>query len=229
MTHVIAVIPARGGSKGIPRKNLQTVGEIPLVVRALEAAVAAKRIDRVLLTTDDDEIAALGAPMDVEIIQRPAELATDEASAMAVLSHAVSYADQSGPSPDAVVLLEPTSPFRTAEIIDACVEKLRDGETRTVLSVTQLERNPRYIFTVKGDRAEPLFDDPKLQFTRRQDFEHLKRVNGCVYAVMRKNIDDGKLVIPPVRVVEMAPERAANIDTPFDLAFANFIAEHHNF
>lgn len=229
MTHVIAIIPARGGSKGILRKNLQTVGGIPLVVRALEAGIAAKRIDRVLLTTDDDEIAALGAPLGVEVLKRPAELATDEAPAMAVLAHAVSCADTSGPPPDAVVLLEPTSPFRTPAVIDACVEKLFDGETRTVLSVTQLERNPKYIFAVTGDRAAPLFDDPDLQFTRRQDFEHLKRVNGCVYAVQRQNIDAGELVLPPVRVVEMPPERAANIDTPFDLDFANFIAEHHNF
>jgi len=227
--NVIALIPARGGSKGILRKNLQPVGGTPLVLRALETALGAQRVARVLLSTDDDEISDICAATDAEIVRRPDALATDEATAMQVIRHALAYADETGPRADALVLLEPTSPFRTPDIIDACIEKLEDGETRTALSVTQLERNPRYIFNVDGDHANQLFDSSELHFARRQEFTHLKRVNGCVYAMKRANIETGEVVVPPIRVVEMPPERAANIDTLFDLDFANFVAEHYGF
>jgi CMP-N,N'-diacetyllegionaminic acid synthase len=227
--NVIALIPARGGSKGIPRKNLQPVAGIPLVLRALQSALAARRVSRVLLSTDDDEIYDLCAATNAETVRRPDPLATDDATAMQVIRHALTHADQTGPRVDALVLLEPTSPFRTPDIVDACIEKLEDGETRTVLSVTQLERNPRYIFNVDGDHANQLFDGEELRFARRQEFTHLKRVNGCVYAMTRANIEAGEIVVPPIRVVEMPPERAANIDTPFDLDFANFVAEHYDF
>lgn len=229
MSQVVALVPARGGSKGIPRKNLQTVGGVTLVRRALDAALAAKNVDRVLLSTDDDEIAEEAAGTNAEIVRRPADLANDTATAMAVLRHALGHADTTGPRTDAVVLLEPTSPFRTPDVIDTCIEKLLDGTTHTVLSVTQLERNPRYIFTVDGDHARRLLDEPGLRFARRQEFEHLKRVNGCVYALNRKNIEAGEIIMDPVRIVEMEPERAANIDTPFDLEYANFVAERHGF
>ena len=226
---IVALVPARGGSKGIPRKNLCVVGGVSLVARAVHCGLAAARVTRTLLSTDDAEIAAAGEAAGAEVVMRPAELATDDAPTIAVVEHVVDQLRADGRPPAAVLILDPTSPFRTPDVVDACVDKLLDGETRTVLTVTQLERNPRYIFAVDGDgdRARRFIERPDPSFARRQDFQHLKRVNGCVYAMRPDNLNSGSIVAEPIRVVEMPPERSINIDTEIDLLVAELVAERY--
>ena len=224
---IVALVPARGGSKGIPRKNLCVVGGVSLVARAVRCGLAAARVTRTLLSTDDAEIAAAGEAAGAEVVMRPAELATDDAPTIAVVEHAVDWLRGEGCALDAVLVLDPTSPFRTPDIVDACVDKLLDGETRTVLTVTQLERNPKYIFAVDGDRARRFIERPDPSFARRQDYQHLKRVNGCVYAMRPDNLNSGSIVVEPIRVVEMPPERSINIDTEIDLLVAELVAEQY--
>ena len=221
----LAIITARGGSKGVPRKNLLEVGGVPLVVRAVQSGLAAGRVDRVVATTDDEEIASVASAAGAEVIMRPVQLAADDTPTLPVLNFVLDQLEAKGWSPDRVVLLEPTSPFRTAAVIDACIAKLDDPDVASAVTVTQLERNPYNIFVVDDDHAERFIRDQATGFTRRQQFSHLKRVNGCVYAARRHVVRAGNLIQDPIRVVEMSTEDSINIDTPFDLAVARLRAE----
>ena len=117
-------------------------------------------------------------------------------------------------------LIEPTSPFRKPAHIDACVEKLASGGTQSAATVTQVERNPYNIFVVAGDDARCFVEVPAGSFASRQEFAHLKRVNGCVYATWTENVRRGRLIVDPIKVVEMEPRESINIDTALDLALA---------
>jgi CMP-N,N'-diacetyllegionaminic acid synthase len=224
-TSVLAVIPARGGSQGIPRKNLRLLAGRPLVEHALRAGLAASKVSHVVLTTDDDEIAKVGKKSGANVLLRPTELATHKAATLPVLQHALDHYTAQNTKFDAVVLLEPTSPFRTPAIIDDCIRLLELDDCGSVVTVTQLERNPRYIFSVSGSAAEFYVKEPHINFKQRQDFEYLKRLNGCVYGLRPEHIKNGHLVVEPVKVVEMNAEASINIDTPLDLRIAELTAE----
>lgn len=223
---VLAIIPARGGSKGIPRKNLRKLAGTPLVVWAIRAALGAERVTRTVVSTDDDEIASVSRQAGAEVVQRPTELANDTAPTLPVLVHALDALEaDAGFTAAAVVLLEPTSPFRLSRHVDACIEKLFSGDTRSAITVTQVERNPHNVFSVAGDVAKRYVEAPTATYSQRQKIRHLKRLNGCVYATWTENIRAGRIVDDPIKVVEMSPEESVNIDTPLDLAVAEICAE----
>src|SRR5688572_5488542 len=117
----LAVVPARGGSKGVLRKNLRLLGGLPLVVHTLRAALAARRLDHVVLSTEDDEIAEVGLGAGVTVIRRPPELATDHVQNTDVVRHAL---QETGATFERLVLLQPTSPLRAGSDIDACLDLL---------------------------------------------------------------------------------------------------------
>ncbi len=133
----VAVIPARGGSKGIPRKNLRRVGGIPLIARAIAAARAADRIDRVVVSTDDAQIAAVAREWGAEVVSRPAELSGDTASSESAVEHALDELARFGIEVSIVVLLQATSPFIDPADLDAAVERVRAGESDTVFSAVE--------------------------------------------------------------------------------------------
>ena len=203
---------------------MQEVGGIPLVVRAVQSALAAKRVDKVVVSTDDAEIAEAARNAGAEVLMRPAQLAADETPTIPVMQRVLDALEQSGWLAERVVLLEPTSPFRTGQVVDECIGKLDDPQVSSSVTVTQLERNPYNVFVVEGDRAERFVREPSGVFTRRQQFANLKRVNGCVYVTRAANIREGRLMDMPIRVVEMTADDSINIDTPLDLDMARLIA-----
>ena len=220
----VAVVPARGGSKGIPGKNLRPIGGLPLVSWALRAGVNSRSIDKVVLTTDDQEIATIGRNEGVNVVERPPALARDETSTLAVLQELLPSLLDLDANLKGVVLLEPTSPFRPSNIVDTCITNFLETEcAQSVATVVTLDRNPRYILTTDGNSADFLFDDPSLTYTRRQDFTHLKRVNGCVYVYSPASIRSGTLLTRPVRIVEMPAKYSLNIDSPIDLELARLV------
>ena len=221
--NVLAIIPARGGSKGIPRKNLELLHGKPLVVHAIDTAIKSSSVTRTVLSTDDDEIAQTGLEAGAEVIKRPENLANDTAPTIPVLQHVVDTLKAEGWKADIIVLLEPTSPFRTPEIVDKIISKFQDQKVKSAITVTQLERNPYNIFSVDGDDAERFIVSSSGQFTRRQQFTHLKRLNGCVYAARESLLATGILVEEPMKVVEMTAEQSINIDTPMDLEIARMM------
>ena len=128
----VAVIPARGGSKGVPRKNVRKVGGIPLIARAITSARAADGIDRVVVSTDDHEIAAVARAWGAEVGTRPAELSGDTASSESALEHAIDELARLGIEVGILVFLQATSPFIDPADLDAAIERVRAGESDTV-------------------------------------------------------------------------------------------------
>ena len=221
---VVAIVPARGGSKGVPRKNLREVGGRSLLVRAIDAGRKAAGVDRVFVSTDDPEIqrAALVAGAEAPIL-RPDELASDTAPTFPVIQHAIGVIEAGGPRVSVIVLIEPTSPFRTAAHVAAAVARFRQGGFGSVATVMPLERKPENIF-VKGDFLTRYIESPQERFSRRQDMAHLCRINSAVYVASRDDVMAGLLLPEPVGWVEMDAQASLNIDSLLDLAFADFLA-----
>lgn len=225
---VVAVVPARGGSKGILRKNLQVVGGLSLLARAVRTGVASSLVTRVLVSTEDAEIATAAAAAGAEVVARPVELAGDEASTLAVLRHMCEHFLACGGLPAVFVLLEPTSPLRTPAHVDACVEKILSGVFISAATVVSLERNPYNIFTVdQNGQARRFVTAPAGSFSRRQDFTHLKRINGCVYAFTPGAVATGSILQDPLALVDMTGYEPLNIDSPSDLELARIIFNTH--
>jgi YrbI family 3-deoxy-D-manno-octulosonate 8-phosphate phosphatase len=162
---VVAIIPARGGSKGVPRKNLRRVGGVPLIGRAVSAAREAARIDRVVVSTDDPEIAAIAREWGAEVVERPAELAGDEASSESALLHALDALSARGVETDILVFLQATSPFIHAADLDAAIARVAVGTETSVFSAVE---SWGFLWRPGGDGMTGVNHDPARR-PRRQD------------------------------------------------------------
>jgi N-acylneuraminate cytidylyltransferase len=217
----VAVIPARGGSKGVPRKNLQHVGGVPLIQRAVRTASAAQEIDAVFVSTDHDEIADLALRAGAWVIDRPAELAQDASSSESVLLHALGAIESETGRPEVVVMIQATSPFIYAGDLDVAVTRVRDGEADCAFSAT-----PTHAFLWRyGDHGAVSVNHDAAVRVRRQDLELQYRETGAFYAMDV----EGFLAVRhrffgrvEMQVVE---ERwAVDVDGPDDLQHARLIA-----
>jgi CMP-N,N'-diacetyllegionaminic acid synthase len=218
--NVLAVIPARGGSKGIPHKNLADVAGRPLLAYTADAALAAKRLTRVIVSTDDAAIADTARHLGLDVpFMRPAALAADDAPMLPVLQNAVQAMRECGFAADVVVLLQPTSPLRRAEHIDAAVELLERSGADSVVSVVEVPHqfNPVSVLRLDGDRLRPFIDGPLV--TRRQDKPRVVARNGpAVVAVRTSVIESGSLYGNDCRALIMHSADSLDIDDPSDLA-----------
>ncbi len=225
MTNVLAVIPARGGSKGIPRKNLRVVAGKPLLAYTVDAARASRRLTRVVLSTDDAEIARAGHALGVEVpFMRPTDLGLDGSPMLPVLQHAVGEMTSRGFVPDAVVLLQPTSPLRRPEHIDAAVEMLASTGADSVVSVVEVPHQftPASLMRLEGDRLQPMTGGPLV--LQRQDKPRLYARNGpAVLALRSAQLARGALYGEDTRALLMTPDDSLDIDGAWDLELFEFI------
>ena len=177
---ILAVIPARGGSTGIPGKNIIEVAGRPLIAYTLEAAKNSRFIDYVLVSTDSEEIADAARKYGGEVpFLRPDELASDTAKTIDAVLHCVKEMEKLGKSFDTVILLQPTSPLRTAKDIDGAIELFFKNGEKSLVSVSELDVNPVLIRRVEDGRAVPILNESST--VRRQDFKKYYRVNGAIY------------------------------------------------
>lgn len=175
---VLALITARGGSKGLPRKNVLVAGGRPLVAWTVQAALNAKSVNRVVLSSDDDEIMAAASAAGCEVpFRRPPVLANDQASSMDVVIHALSEL----PGYDYVVLLQPTSPLRTSSDIDAAFRSMRNNDAPACVSVTEVEQSPYWMYHLSDDGRLCSVLEPLPKVSRRQDLPHIYSLNGAIY------------------------------------------------
>lgn len=180
---ILAVIPARGGSKGIPRKNIIPVGGKPLIAWSIEAAQASKRIGKTVVSSDDDEILQVAKVYGADIIKRPAALAGDEAGSEGLVLHALDVEEEAGNHYDCAVLLQPTSPLRTADDIDAAVAKFEQSGAKALISVYTPEHTPYKSFKMNSEGMLEGLIDNKTPFMRRQDLPKTFMPNGAIYLV----------------------------------------------
>jgi CMP-N-acetylneuraminic acid synthetase len=213
---VVGIVPARGGSKGVLRKNLAHVAGEPLVVHTIRAARAAATLDRVVVTTDDDEIAAISRESGADVVIRPPMLAGDESRTEEALLHAL---DAMGPpEPDYVVTLEPTSPLRTSALIDACVRLALERDADAVVTVAETR-------DVIGRVEEGLFLplEPGLP-RRRQERSALYRELSAVYVTRTSHLRaTGSVLTASPYAVVVPEEQAIDINTTFDLFVADAV------
>ena len=222
-TRVLAIIPARGGSKGIPRKNLTHLAGRPLLAYTFDAALASSELDRIIVSTDDEEIAAYAIEQGIDApFRRPADLASDEAPMIDVLRHGIEEMERMGVAPEIIVLLQPTSPLRSAEDIDEAVRMLATSRADTVVSVVPVPHrfNPVSVMVRQPDGTLRAFAEDR-GYARRQDKPEVYARNGPAILVVRADIiRAGRLYGDRVIPYEMPLARSIDIDEPSDLAEA---------
>ena len=219
------IIPARGGSKGIPRKNIKELAGKPLIGWTINAAFDAYRATgnsgNILLSTEDEEIAEVGRSLGLKVeYMRPFELATDTAGSREVILHLMDWASNKGLNYDAVILLQPTSPLRTGEDIISAMKLYTPG-VDMVVSVCRSEANPYYNLFEKQSDGSLKICMGNGQFTRRQDAPTVWAYNGAIYIICPQSIRNMNLGEFPRRIpYEMPADRSVDIDSILDWEIA---------
>lgn len=220
---VVAVIPARGGSKGLPRKNIRLLAGRPMLAYTIEAALGSPLVSRTIVTTEDPEIRDVARAHGSEIIARPAELATDAAPTSTVTRHVLETLADEGYEPDDVLLLQPTSPLRSSRHVTEALGPFHASDAASVVSVTPAEHHPRKTFTLRDGRLEPLFAFEDIE-RPRQKLEPAYRANGAIFALGRAHfLTETRFVVPPVLAYEMDAGASIDVDSAMDLRIAEAI------
>jgi CMP-N,N'-diacetyllegionaminic acid synthase len=223
MPRVLALIPARGGSKGVPGKNIRIVAGKPLLAHSVRQALASEIVDVTVVSSDDAEILAVASEHGATALSRPASMAQDQSPVMEAIAHAY---DSYGPF-DAVVLLQPTSPLRAPADIDTSVRLfLRTG--RPVCSVYRVEdTHPARMYRIESssvaDELKPLM--PGLASLRRQELPPVYLRNGALYVFGPDQIAAGRIITDDMVAYVMPPESAVNVDTELDFALLKLVME----
>lgn len=227
---VLGTIPARGGSKGVPRKNVKLLCGKPLLAYTAESALAAKCLTRVILSTEDLEIAAVGKSLGLDVpFMRPEELAQDNTPTFPVVVHAVEMLEQMGDAYDAVCLLQPTNPMRRSEDIDGCIDLLAGSGADSVFTVLRVpdSYNPKWVYWEDTAGRMVLSTGDAEPVSRRQDLPHAFHREGSVYVTKREVLrSHGNLYGDDTRGYEVDSRHHVNIDTASDWQAAADLLEH---
>lgn len=218
----LVVITARGGSKGIPKKNIKLLNGKPLIQYSIDIAKKIADKKDICFTTDSDEIIAVAENCGLKIpFKRPAELATDEANSQDVILHGLEvYEKLNNKTYDAIVLLQPTSPFRTLEQVKDCIA-LYDNSIDMIVSAKQATANPYYNLYEENDGF--LKPSKEGNYTRRQDCPEVWEYNGAIYVINSKSLRTQKMkAFNKVKKYIMSEETSIDIDTPLDWKIAEF-------
>jgi N-acylneuraminate cytidylyltransferase len=210
---VLGLIPARGGSKGITRKNVRSLGGKPLIAWTIDEAKKSQYIDRLVVSTDDEEISQVARSYGADVpFVRPQELATDEARGIDVVLHACGEL----PTYDTVVLLQPTSPFRVVEDIDKAIEEWF-GSGKTVVSVAEVSKSPYWMYELDANSNMHAVLQSGTRSANRQDLPRVYALNGAVYVAACRALDStAGFIGSAARAFVMPYERSLDLDTELD-------------
>lgn len=223
---ILAIIPARGGSKALPRKNIAPFCGKPLIAWTIRAAQQSSGVSRVVVTTDDREIAEVAARHGADVpFMRPAELASDTAPGNAAVFHALQWLDEHEHyRAGIVVLLQPTSPLRTGVDIDAALHLLEERAADSVVSVTPVDHHPQWMKTIDASGWLRNFLDQPPSAVVRQQLPPVYRLNGAIYAARVDALRRaGDWYTPRTAAYVMPAERSVDIDSPWDFKLAELI------
>ncbi len=221
---VLAVIPARGGSKGIKDKNIYPLCSKPLIAYTIEAAGESKYVDRTIVSTDSERIAEVSKEYGAEVpFMRPESLAADNSKTIDVIMHVKDWTVKEGDLYDVLVLLQPTQPLRTAEDIDKALETFMDNDREALVSVCEVDDNPVLIRRIEDNRLHAILNTQST--VRRQDMDKYYKVNGCIYinnmAEISENTSFNDNPVPFI----MPSERSVDIDEKKDIKIAELYIE----
>jgi N-acylneuraminate cytidylyltransferase len=223
---VFAIIPARGGSKSIPRKNIRPLKGRPLLAWSIDVARQVSGIDRILVSTDDREIAAVGREAGAEIYARPAHLATDTALVIDALRDLLETLRAEGDAPEWMVLLEPTCPLRMADDVDACMKLAAERQYDSVATFKVADLNPHRAWKIV-DSEPQVFIPGAIPWLPRQALPHAYQLNGAVYLFRTSVLASGanSLLGGKVGAVLMPRERSQDIDDLLDFAIVDALLD----
>lgn len=222
---ILAVIPARGGSKRLPRKNVLDLDGKPLISWTIEAAKNSKYVDRIVVSTDDQEIIAVSKKFGADVpFKRPDELATDAATSIDVVLHCLDMLDDQGDCYDYVMLLQPTSPLRQTSDIDAALEQLIERNDNAVISVCEVEHSPLWCNTLDENNSMENFFSGDMASQRSQELPIYYRLNGALYIAstqVLKEMDEPSFFLgDKISAYVMAVEDSTDIDHQIDFDLA---------
>lgn len=223
---LLAIIPARGGSKGIPRKNIKPLRGRPLIEWSILAARGASCIDRIVVSTDDDEIASVAHNSGAEVpFMRPAELAADGSPGIDPVLHVISVL----PEYDWILLLQPTSPLRNSEDIDGIWQFCQERSSPSAVSVCEVGKHPYWTYQCDTfQRLDPLIKDGP-HAAQRQDLPPAYSLNGALYLARSDWLLERRNFVGPETLGYIMPlERSVDLDTPHDWRWAEFLIEQDN-
>lgn len=228
---VLALIPARGGSRRLPGKNLLKLCGEPITVWSIKAAQQSKYVDRIVVSTDSDEIAEVARAAGADVpFMRPNYLASDTASSLDVVKHALNELNQKGQCYEFIVLLQPTSPLRTSKHIDESFELLQSKDADAIVGVTELDHPIELTNRLPDDLSMKGFFTTDSHL-RSQDFPKRYRVNGAIYLVRVESLIKENTIFLSDRIYayKMDREVSVDIDTPYDLRLADALFNRDDF
>lgn len=223
---ILAIIPARGGSKRIPDKNIKLLYDKPLIAWTIETVKKSKLIDRLIVSTDSPKIAKVSQKYGAEIpFLRPAKLAQDQTETIPVLQHTVNFLQKKEKFyPDIVVLIQATSPLTRASDIDGTIKKLFQNNAHSSLSLCEAAQRPEWMFVVKNNKIKPYLP-AKIKLQQSQKLPKVLAVNGAVYTVKTEILMKKNLLIDLANCAffEMSKEHSIDIDDLLDFQIAEFL------
>ena len=224
---IIGIIPARGGSKGLPGKNIREFCGKPLIAFSIDAALSCKYLNKVIVTTDSHDIADIAKKHGAEVpFLRPVELAADNATTASAVSHALNfYKEEFNEVFDFVVLLQPTSPLRTSLDIDAAIDMLLQKNADAAISVCEMKHPPQWSNTLPDDLSMKDFLPEEIKGKRRQDLPTYFRANGAIYICkVEKFLERQSFYLTEnIYAYVMKEDQSVDIDTEIDFKLAELI------
>ncbi len=228
MLKILSIIPARGGSKRLPGKNIKQLAGKPLIVYTIESSLNCKFINRTVVSTDCEEIEKISIKANAKVIKRPNYLARDDSKTIDVIKHTLAVLEkEENYSPDVIVMLQPTSPLRNLEDIKNAIELFYKESCASVISVT--EKNPYWNFKIENDYLNPLFGWVYLIDKRKQDMPKTYAVNGAIYITTKKNLyKNNSFFNERITPYIMPQERSIDIDEKIDFEFVEFLMKKNS-
>ena len=211
----LAIIPARGGSKRLPRKNVLDLAGKPLIAWSIEAGLNSKYIDKVVVSSDDTEILAVSKRYNAETIVRPDELASDTATTFDAIKHTIENAEEY----DYIVLLQATSPLRDAKHIDEAIELLKSKNADAVVSVCEMDHSPLWSNTLDDSLSMQGFLKDEVLNKRSQDLEKYFRLNGAIYICKTEKLLEEKSFFLEENIYAFKMDRESSIDIDEEIDF----------
>jgi len=228
---VLAIIPARGGSKGLPGKNIKELRGKPLIAWSIEQAQSCSDIDRIVVSTDDEEVAEIAKKYGAGVpFIRPAELASDTASTIDVIFHAITWLKEyENYRPEYILLLQPTSPLRSSEDINGAIQILKNKDALAVVSVCETDHHPWWSSTLPGNSNMKDFIRPDILNKRRQDLPVFYQLNGAIYLADTDYLHKcNGFFGPETFAYKMTKSRTVDIDSDLDFKLAALLLEEKN-
>ena len=225
--NVLAIIPARGGSKGILDKNIQKLGKKPLIEYSISSAKKSKKINKILVSTDSQKIVKIVESLGINVpFLRPKRISKDSSQLLDVIKHGLNYLKNENYVPEIICLLQPTSPFRSYDLIDKSIQMLKSSNATSVVSVSKIKTHPDTLFSLKSDYLKPL--NPNFEkFSNRQKRKILYYPTGSIYTFWSRNISKFNSIYgPKIKLIETEEKFNVDIDYLFDLFIGEMILKN---